>query len=162
MSGALPPDAAALRCAVEALYARYANALNQERFDAWLDLFVEDCTYKVTARENHARGLPLGVMAYESRGMLRDRVYGVQNTLYHQPYYQRHCISNFVIETVGDTLHIQANYSIIRTKRIGLSEVFNVGRYVDTLVWQEGALRIKDKLCIYDSELIPTSLIYPI
>ncbi|PJI51525.1 salicylate hydroxylase, partial [Methylobacterium radiotolerans] len=29
-------------------------------------------------------------MAFESRGMLRDRIYGATETIFHDPYYQRH------------------------------------------------------------------------
>ena len=151
-----------LRAAVEELYARYVHTLDNEDFAAWLDLFVDDCAYKVQARENHARNLPLAVMAYESRGMLQDRVYGIRETLYHQPYYQRHAVTNFLIQEDGQSVHVQANYSVVRTKRNSLPDLFSVGRYLDTLVRQGDALKIKEKLCIYDSELIANSLIYPI
>ena len=43
-------------------------------------------------RENHERGFPLATLAFESKGMLRDRVYGIRETLFHDPYYQRHVV----------------------------------------------------------------------
>lgn len=52
--------------------------------------------------------------------------------------------------------------AVIRTRRNAPSEVFNVGRYLDTLVRTEGQLKFSHKLCIFDSELIPGSIIYPI
>ena len=151
-----------LRAAVEDLYARYVHTLDNEDFAAWLDLFVDDCTYKVQARENHARNLPLAVMAYESRGMLQDRVYGNRETLYHQPYYQRHAVTNWLIRAGDVSVQVEANFSVIRTKRNCLPDLFSAGRYLDTLVWHGDALKFKDKLCIYDSELIANSLIYPV
>jgi salicylate 5-hydroxylase small subunit len=40
--------------------------------------------------------------------------------------------------------------------------VFNVGRYLDEIVGTPAGLRFAVRLAIYDSELIPTSIIYPI
>lgn len=152
-----------LKVALDDLYARYIAALDAADYVSWLDLFVEDCIYRVVPRENHDRGLPLATMAAESRGMLRDRVFGITTTLYHQPYYQRHIISGLFIREAGaDAVRTQANYAVFRTKQNELSEVFNVGRYLDCIVEEGGALRFREKICVFDSELIPNSLIYPI
>jgi salicylate 5-hydroxylase small subunit len=151
------------RSAVEDLYARYVKCLDAADFAAWPDFFIDDCTYKVQARENHDRGLPLAVIALESRAMLKDRVFGITTTLYHQPYYQRHIVSSFLIEPRSDeSIAVEANYAVFRTKQNHLTEVFNTGRYYDVLVRDGGALKFRDKLCVYDSELIPNSLIYPV
>jgi 3-phenylpropionate/cinnamic acid dioxygenase small subunit len=32
-------------------------------------------------------------MALESQGMMKDRVYGITQTIYHGPYYMRHVVS---------------------------------------------------------------------
>ena len=151
------------RAAVEDLYARYVKCLDAADFAAWPEFFIDDCTYKVQARENHDRKLPLAIIALESRAMLKDRVFGITTTLYHQPYYQRHIVSSFLIEPRTDgSLAVEANYAVFRTKQNNLTEVFNTGRYYDVLVGSSGGLKFRDKLCVYDSELIPNSLIYPI
>jgi salicylate 5-hydroxylase small subunit len=152
-----------LRLALDDLYARYAASLDEARYDDWIDLFTEECTYRVVPRENFERKLPLATMMAESRGMLKDRIYGIRNTLYHQPYYQRHIVSGlFIREAKGDIVRTQANYAIFRTKQNEISEVFNVGRYLDTVVVEDGRLKFREKICVFDSELIPNSLIYPI
>jgi salicylate 5-hydroxylase small subunit len=156
-----------LRLAIDELYARYIACLDEARFDDWPDFFTEDCVYKVMPRENYDRGLALSTIAAESRGMLKDRAYGIQNTLFHQPYYQRHMISGLFVRAVEDQagtrlVRTQANYAVFRTKQNHLSEVFNVGRYIDTVTLEAGGLKFREKLCVFDSELIPNSLIYPI
>ncbi|MBC7610624.1 MAG: salicylate hydroxylase, partial [Polaromonas sp.] len=78
---------------IDQLNAAYAAALDEKRFDDWPLFFVEDGHYKVQARENFDRGLPLALMALESQGMMKDRVYGVTQTIYHAPYYMRHVVS---------------------------------------------------------------------
>jgi salicylate 5-hydroxylase small subunit len=152
-----------LRLDLADLYAEYAACLDAGLFDEWPGFFTEDCLYKVIARENHDCGLPLGTMDLQSREALMDRVYGVQSTLFHAPYYQRHIIGPAKITGHdNDILSVEANYLVIRTKRDSPSEVFNAGRYLDRVVATTEGLRFQEKICVFDSELIPNSIIYPI
>jgi salicylate 5-hydroxylase small subunit len=145
------------------LYAAYCACLDEGRFEDWPGFFTEECRYRVVARENHDRKLPLGTMDLQSRGALMDRVYAVQSTLFHAPYYQRHIVGPVrIISCDGDTIVTEANYLVIRTKRDQPSEVFNAGRYLDRIVPVPEGLRFADKICIFDSELIPNSIIYPL
>lgn len=149
--------------AVIELYGNYAAALDNNEMDKWPDLFVEDCIYKLQPRENFDRGHPLCTLSFESRGMLKDRLYGATETIYHDPYYQRHVIGLPRITKVdGDRIHCEANYSVFRTKPSELSSVYNVGRYIDVIRRTPEGLRFESKLCIFDSETIPNSIIYPI
>jgi salicylate 5-hydroxylase small subunit len=148
---------------VIALYANYAACLDDGRFDDWPDFFTSDCVYRVIPRENHDAGLPLSTISLAGVGGLRDRVYGVTSTLFHAPYYQRHILSlPWVKGKDGDVLLVETNYLVLRTKRDKLSEVFNTGRYIDRIVTTDAGLKFAQKLCVFDSELIPNSLIYPI
>jgi salicylate 5-hydroxylase small subunit len=166
MSGqAVRPDLEALllQRQVDALNAAYAAALDERRFDDWPKFFLEDGSYTVQARENFDRGLPLTLIALESRGMMADRVYGVTQTIYHGPYYTRHVIGAAqVLSADGERLRAQSNYAVFRTKPGEASEVYNVGRYIDEIVRTEEGLRFASRLCVYDSEMILNSLIYPI
>lgn len=147
---------------VQALYARYAALLDGEDYDTWVELFIEDCLYVVQPRENYDAGLPLATMRLESKGMLKDRIYGIRETLYHDPYYQRHILSTPLIAREGGTITVEMNYLIMRTKPAAPSDIFNTGRYLDELEKTDEGLRFAKKQCIFDSELIPNSLIYPI
>jgi salicylate 5-hydroxylase small subunit len=152
-----------LRYALEDLYARYARCLDGADYDAWPAFFTEECRYTIQSRENHDRGYPLALLDFESRGMLKDRVFGITQTLYHQPYHQRHVIGPLLVAANDDgSVAVEANYAVFRTKQNELSEVFNVGRYLDVVVEDAGALRFRVKRCVYDGALIPNSLIYPI
>jgi salicylate 5-hydroxylase small subunit len=152
-----------LRQNLSDLYASYSACLDAGRFDDWPEFFTEDCRYRVVARENHERNLPLGTMDLQSRGALLDRVYAVKSTLFHAPYYQRHIIGPArILGREGEAILAEANYLVIRTKRDQPSEVFNAGRYLDRIVVVEQGLRFADKICIFDSELIPNSIIYPL
>ena len=123
------------------LYAEYAAAVDSAQWDKWTELFTENCEYKVQPRENFERGFPLATLALLSKGMLKDRVYGIKETLFHDPYYQRHVVgAPLVLKQDGDVTHAEANYAVFRTKLSQDSTVFNVGRYVDRVRRTEDGL----------------------
>lgn len=145
------------------LYMRYADVVDSGDWDLWPEFFIEDCVYRVQPRENFERGFPLATLSFESKGMLRDRVYGIKETLFHDPYYQRHVVSPPILcGDDGTRIKAEANYAVFRTKLSALSTVYNVGRYRDQIVRTPEGLRFAVRLAIYDSEMIPNSMIYPI
>jgi salicylate 5-hydroxylase small subunit len=145
------------------LYAAYARAVDSGDWDLWPEFFVDDCSYRLVPRENHERGLPLATLAFESKGMLKDRVYGIRETLFHDPYYQRHVVGAPVVHTSSaERIESEANYAVFRTKLDGPSTVFNVGRYLDVVVATPAGLKFKSRLVVFDSEMIPNSIIYPL
>lgn len=62
----------------------------------------------------------------------------------------------------ADCIRTEASYLVIRTQRDEFSELFNTARYADRLVRTPEGLRFAEKRCIFDSEMIPNSIIYPI
>ena len=152
------------RAAIEDLYATYVALLDQRRYDEWIDLFTDDCVYRIVPRENDERGFPLATLAFESKDMLRDRIYGITQTLYHEPYYQRHLVSNFQIRAAETAqFSVEANYLVIQTKAGTEARIFSAGRYRDEIVTDaNGTLRFSRKVAVFDTELIANSFIYPI
>jgi salicylate 5-hydroxylase small subunit len=148
---------------IQQLYADYAVAVDSGDWDLWPEFFTEQCVYKLQPRENYERGFPLCTLSFTSKGMLKDRVYGIKDTLFHDPYYQRHIVGAPIVRKVLDErIHSEANYAVFRTKFDKESTVFNVGRYLDVIVQTQQGLKFAERLCIYDSEMIPNSIIYPI
>jgi salicylate 5-hydroxylase small subunit len=149
--------------ALTQLHAQAAHLADAGRWVEWAELFTEDCLYLLQPRENFDRGFPLATMRFESRGMLLDRAYAVTETIFHDPYYQRHVLGMPLVTAVQDgRLHCEANYAVFRTKLNQETTVFNVGRYLDDLVWTPQGLKFAVRRVIYDSEMIPNSIIYPI
>ena len=149
--------------ALNQLYADYAIAVDSGQWDLWPEFFTDECSYRLQPRENHERGFPLATLSFESKGMLRDRVYGIKETLFHDPYYQRHVVgSPLVRKADGERFECEANYAVFRTKLSDTSTVFNVGRTIDEIVRTPQGLKFASRLVVYDSEMIPNSLIYPI
>ncbi|MDP3676818.1 MAG: aromatic-ring-hydroxylating dioxygenase subunit beta [Novosphingobium sp.] len=156
----LTPD---LRHAVADLYAAYAACLDDGRYEEWPAFFTADGWYRVVARENFDRDLPLSVISLKGRPMMVDRVVGITSTIFHAPYYQRHIVGLPVLAVADDaTIHASVNYAVFRTKRDMAAEIYNVGQYIDKIDFEDGKLKFKKKFCVYDNDLIPNSMIYPI
>ena len=145
------------------LYADYSSVVSSGQWDLWPEFFIEECSYRLQPRENFDRGFPLATLSFESKGMLKDRVYGIRETLFHDPYYQRHIVGVPVVRKAeADRFECEANYAVFRTKLSELSSVFSVGRTIDVVVRTPQGLKFASRQVVYDSEMIPNSIIYPI
>lgn len=146
-------------------YSDFAMACDSPAWETWPDFFLQDGSYRLQPRENYEQGLPLCLLALESRAMIKDRVYGVKETLYHDPYYQRHIVGTprvIKVEDHGAHIHSEANYTVIRTKFDGDSTILSAGFYRDHIVRTSDGLKFQSRLCVYDSEMVANSIIYPI
>ena len=127
---------------ISQLYADYAKAVDSGDWDLWPGFFTDVCVYRLQPRENFERGFPLATLSFTSKGMLKDRIYGIKETLFHDPYYQRHIVSSPVIRKAeADRFECEANYAVFRTKLSEASTVFNNGRYIDVVVRTEAGLK---------------------
>ncbi len=156
-------DPRELRLELEALYADYAACLDEERFEEWPDFFTERCLYKIVPRENFERGLPLATWWCESKGYLLDRVTAIRKTAVYAPRYVRRMVSG--IRTLGwkdDLLEARASYAAFETLADGETRVFNVGSSRDKFAVEDGRLRFQERICVFDSLLVPNSLIFPL
>jgi 3-phenylpropionate/cinnamic acid dioxygenase small subunit len=152
-----------LRARLADLYCAYDNALGDGDLELWPDLFADPCLYKVVPRESHEQGFPVSVIYCESRNMLVDRVVALRETALFAPRTVRRITSAACLRTIGeDGLHLTANFALFQTMQDQPSEVFLCGRYQDRVIDDGGVLRFAERICIFDSTLVPTSLVYPV
>lgn len=145
------------------LYADYAATLDHGELARWPDYFTEDAVYRLQSRENFDRGLPLAIMAYESRNMLRDRVVGVVDTIYHDPYSQCHVTGlPRLTKSEPGALEAEVPLLVVRTKRDAMPEMLLVGRSIDRIVRTPEGWRFASRVVVYDNDLIPNSIIDPV
>ena len=152
------------RAALEDLYADYCDLLDDDRLEEWLKLFVEDASYRAVARENWVRDLPLSTMACESPAMLSDRVTAIRTTSMYIPRTLRHIVGRLKVTPSPDGgWTVTASWLVSQTLAGEPTTLFAAGRYQDRVVADsDGRLRFAEKVVVYDSELVPTSLIYPL
>lgn len=152
-----------IRQQIADLYAAYTMCIDDGRFQEWPEFFTEDAWYRVVSRENYDRGLPLSILSLKGQPMMRDRIYGVESTIFHAPYYQRHILGIPVLAEAGEnSVAVELNYTVFRTKRDFSAEIFSVGKYKDIVKIEENGAKFSVKFCIFDNDIIPNSLIYPI
>jgi anthranilate 1,2-dioxygenase small subunit len=148
---------------VRALYDDYAYLLNAGDLERWLDLFAEDCSYRIVSRENHAAGLPLALVRCDSRAMLADRIAAIRNTQFFVARVMRNFVSGVRITSTGDAgLDVTASFLVTEALEGDPPRVFSVGEYRDRVVERGGGMRFERKCAIYDASMIQTSLIYPL
>lgn len=154
----------ALQFELEDLYSRYASLLDDGPLRDWPDLFAAECLYLVIPRDNYDRGLPLAIIRCESRGMLVDRVRAANETIMHEPRYLRHHVTNVrVTATDGTRIDAIAHFSVMEVLPDELPRILCVGRYIDVLQRRDdGALEFVEKRCVYDSVLVPNTIVYPV
>ena len=152
-----------LRARLADLYCAYDDALNEGALERWPALFTEACIYKVIPRENVERGLPIALIYCESRDMLIDRVVALRETALYAPRIARRITSGACLRAIGpDGLLLTASFAVFQTMPDQPSELFLCGRSQDRVVDESGALRFAERLCIYDSTIVSTSLVYPV
>jgi len=152
-----------LRIAVADLNAAYAACLDERRFEAWPDFFAERCSYKIISRENHDRGLPIGVMECDSRGMLKDRIESYRRANVYEPHTYRHQVSALRIEALdGDRFACVSNFLVVRTMATGDMAIFATGRYLDRLVRAGDDFLFEERLAVFESRRIETLLVIPL
>jgi len=154
---------AALRARLADLYAAYDDALGDGDYERWPAFFTEACVYKIIPRENYDAGLPMTLMQAESRGMLADRIAAIRKTTLYAPRLVRRLVGSIVLRAVEpDGMRLSASFAVFQTMLNEPSTVFLCGRFYDRVVDDAGELRFAERICVTDSTLVPTSLIFPI
>lgn len=152
-----------LRARLADLYCTYDDMLNNGELEHWPEFFTESCIYKVIPRENVEQGLPVAVIYCESRDMLTDRVVALRETALFAPRITRRITSGICLRAIeNDGLQLSASFAVFQSMPDQPSELFLCGSCRDRVVDADGTLRFAERLFIYDSTIVPTSLVYPL
>src|SRR5467141_2185959 len=117
-----------LKLKVEDLNARYAQAIDDDKLEAWPDFFVEQGRYRITTAENVERGLPLGMIYATSRAMLRDRVRSLRDANVYEAQRYRHLIGPALIGGhEGGEVRAQTSFMVARIMHTGETSIFATG-----------------------------------
>ena len=139
------------------------RAIDENRWEAWPDHFVDDCSYKVMALENVERDLPLPIIQYENKNQLRDRVMALRSANVYNLHYDRHFVSNAdVTESANGAYRLQANYVVFQTDMEGETKLFSTGKYDARIVAVDEELKFKEMLVIVDTFAVPNLISTPL
>jgi 3-phenylpropionate/cinnamic acid dioxygenase small subunit len=146
------------------LNARYADAIDADRLEAWPDFFLDDGRYRITTAENVAQGLPLSVVYATSRAMLRDRVKALREANIYEVQRYRHVLGTPLITAVKTGgVQVRTSFMVARVMRTGETMLFATGCYEDRVLLDglDGA-QFSEKTVILDSQQIDTLLAIPL
>jgi len=147
--------------AIHRLYVDYIRTIDDGELEQWPELFTDDCSYQILARDNVRRGLPLATMRCDSRDMLRDRVQAIQSSAFYVSRTVRHVIGLLDIEPSSDGACVHANFAVFESLPRMATTLLSAGEYDDVVVEDGGHLRFRQKHCIYDGDLVTDSIVYP-
>jgi len=158
-----PPDLRDVKFAADDLTNAYVQALDDGRYEEWPEFFTDDALYKVVARDNFERRLPLATMFCDGKAMMKDRVVAVREACIYAPNYLRHVVSAARVTPLEHGAYaVQSNYVVFSTAHNEETKVFNAGRYMDEVVLHDGAARFRKKIVVYDTLQIPSLLVIPL
>ena len=147
---------------VRDLYDAYYATLDDVDLHAWPEHFTEDCLYRVIPRENYEAGYTLCTMQAESRGMLKDRVTGLTRTQMYAPrYYRRFPTAPRIVSQDEQGLRVRHNLLVVQTLIDKHSDIVLSAVCHDRIVRDGDQVRFAERIVVFDSEMIPNSLVYP-
>lgn len=152
-----------MRLAVEELFGRYVASIDNDDLEAWPDYFVEKCRYVITNRENHAAGLPHGVIYATSKGMLKDRVSSLREANIYEKHRYRHLGGAVqIVGTDNDVIDVRSSFLVVRIMHDGETMIFATGEYLDKVVSVDRQYLFKERLVVTDSQKYDTLLALPL
>ena len=145
------------------LYADYAAFVDEGKYDEWLGLFDEQCSYKVIPKENVDQGLPAGLINCDSRAMLEDRIESLRLVSKYNIHSDRHIIGMPRITKIeGGNIFVEAPFSVFQTEQEGDTRLFATGLYRDRLHVNGKGLKFGDKTVVLDTFAVPSLLATPL
>lgn len=156
-------EASAVKAEAQDLLDAYIQCLDDDRVEDWPGFFTDDAVYKVVARENVERDLPVATMLCTSRAMMQDRVVALRNASVFSPRYLRHLVSGLrILGQENGAYLFQANFAVFQTLQDEETKVFMVGKYQGQLVLGGETPKLRELAAIYDTSQIPGLLAVPI
>ena len=151
-----------LRDRIAALNADYARAIDDDRLEEWPAFFEDPCLYKITSADNHAQGMPAGLVYADSRGMLADRVSALREANIYERQRYRHIVGlPCVLGEEGGVARVETPFLVMRIMRDGTMDAFACGRYLDK-VRANGALKLVERIVVCDSARVDTLIAIPL
>jgi anthranilate 1,2-dioxygenase small subunit len=152
-----------IRRQIEDLIVDCAHTIDDDRMEEWPGYFTEDGVYRIINRDNYRKGRPVGVMDCSSRAMLEDRILALREANVYEPHCYRHLLSGTRITGQSDGAYdVVTSFTVIRTMQEGDISVFCSGKFVDEVVFADGAPLFRKRVVVTDSNRIDTLIVIPI
>jgi len=135
------------------LFDRYVAYLDDRRFDDWLNLFTDDCTYTMLLHRDHVQDTNM-VAIGEDKRRLQGRIEVGQDV---ERDLRTHLLTALRIEEDATAIRASSNFAVLRKGAVNCC-----GRYHMTLRRADGGLRIERCVVVLDNEVILGTIYLPV
>jgi anthranilate 1,2-dioxygenase small subunit len=140
---------------IEDLHNRYIRLIDDDRLEAWVELFTDYCRYLIKTRDGDA------LMDCQGEGMLAGRAADLRKA--DEPHRYSHQISGLSIESFdGETAVCRSNYLVIRTTLAGEMSIFSAGVYLDRIALDGSVAKFEERIVVSDTPHFDTLLMVPL
>lgn len=152
---------------VNAFYAQYHRALEQQHLMEWVDMLDPNVSYRITSRENLQRGWPLCFVRCDNQGMAHDRACALLSSIYFRQRRQQHALSYIHITDIrreGGVMWVSVDTSLSVHESLNHDEarlLVTVTTH-DKLRLDDQDARFTERLVICEPDVITDSLVYPL
>ena len=147
---------------IEDFLIHYTTTIDDGELERWPDFFGDPCLYKIVAKENFDSGLPLALLLCDSPGMIRDRCDAFAKLNVFGPRAWRHMTGSLRLSEDGNAIRARSNFVIFETLSGKDTHILCAGEYRDVIVREAKFLKFRERICIYDTTMIPNSIVMPI
>lgn len=149
--------------AIFELLATAANRVDAGDLDGWLACFADDSRYHILSRENHERGFPLMLFQCDNKNMMRDRVLSLRQANVVNIHRDQHVVGlPQLFADAGGTWRAESGYAVYQTNQDGVSHLFSLGVYIDTIRIEDDRAFFLERKVIVDTFGIQNMLSTPI
>ena len=146
-----------------AFNAAYAETIDSDALERWVDFFTDDCHYRITHTENEREGLPAGIVYADSRAMLEDRIAALREANIYERHRYRHLLGVPLLEAADDRqATARTPFLVARIMATGETMLFASGEYHDRFVRKDGKLLLAERVAVCDSTVTDTLLALPL
>jgi 3-phenylpropionate/cinnamic acid dioxygenase small subunit len=145
--------------AVRTLVQRTAMLLDEEKFDAWVELFDSKGTYELSAYSTEIRKWMTWQLS--DRDTLERLLKEVHEHV-RDPAKRRHVVGIPLVTIDGDCAEATSHFSLFRTSPDGASSLYMVGSYQDRMVKRDGAWRYLMHKVVADTRVLDSFTHIPV
>jgi 3-phenylpropionate/cinnamic acid dioxygenase small subunit len=145
--------------AARELVQRTAALLDEERFDAWIDLFDNEGSYELTAYSSEIRRWMTWQLS--DRDTLKKLLADVDEHV-RDPARRRHVVGLPLVEIESDHGRVRSPFSLFRTSPEGQSSLYMVGCYEDRIIRRSRGWRYVVHKVISDTRMLDSFTHIPV
>jgi anthranilate 1,2-dioxygenase small subunit len=148
---------------IETLLHAYIDCIDEQRYEEWPELFLENGKYSIVTREQLKENLRIGVLECRNRAMMRDRIYSMHNANIFSPHHYRHLLGSIRIEGISDDIaRVRSGFAVVRIMVDGNTDLFLSGAYQDEIDVSGEQARFVRRTVVLDSSRVDTLIVIPV